>query len=380
MRMLQVESFFRDLGESGFRFFTGVPDSLLRDLGAFLDERVDPACHVISANEGSAVAMAAGYHLATGNLPVVYLQNSGLGNAINPLLTLADPEVYAIPILFLIGWRGEPGDRDEPQHAKQGRTMLRMLEAMELEYDVVGPNADCRNIIRNAAESMRESGRSRFLVIRKGTFAPYVPSKPASGGKYDLSREEAIQLVLDTLAPSDLVVATTGMISRELHFLREKAGKGHRNDFLSIGSMGHCSQIALGLARQLPSRRVYCLDGDGSVIMHMGSLAVAGTEGGANFRHVILNNGAHDSVGGQPTAGFRMDFAAIAKACGYRSSELATTREEAERAACRLAAASGPSLLELRVKKGARNDLGRPGVSPVESKIVFMKGLRDARE
>ncbi|HUP57127.1 MAG TPA: phosphonopyruvate decarboxylase [Bdellovibrionota bacterium] len=380
--MLDVGRFFRDLSESGFSFFTGVPDSLLKDFCAFLGERVPSANHVIAANEGAAVAMAAGYHLATGSLPVVYLQNSGLGNAINPLLTLADPEVYAIPILFLVGWRGEPGlaPRDEPQHAKQGRTMLKTLEAMELEYDIVDAASDCREIFRSAAASMRESGRSRFLVVRKGTFAPYVPTAPASGGKYDLSREDAIRLVLDTLAPEDLVVSATGMISRELYVLREKSGIGHRNDFLSIGSMGHCSQIALGLARELPSRRVYCLDGDGSVIMHMGSLAVAGSEAGANFRHVILNNGAHDSVGGQPTAGFRIDFCAIAKACGYRSSELASTREEAERAARRLAAAPGPSLLELRVKKGAREDLGRPDLSPIESKIVFMKGLRDARE
>ena len=373
--MIKPAEFYQALRRNDLDFFTGVPDSLLKDLCAFITNEVPSDQHVINANEGSAVALAAGYHLATGRIPVVYLQNSGTGNFINPLLSLADPAVYAIPILLIIGWRGEPGVADEPQHVTQGRVMPELLAAIGLEYDVVDAGrADFDQIIERACERMRATGRSHALLIRKNTFAPY---RPRSADKDDggFTRSDAIGVVLGRVAPPDLLVSTTGMTSREVFSYRERHGESHDRDFLTVGSMGHASQIALGLAQHRASRRVVCLDGDGAVIMHMGSLAIIGTQQPANFRHIVLNNGAHDSVGGQPTAARQIDIAAVALACGYRHAEIVRGREEAEVAVDRLVDETGPAMLEIRIASQPHTDAGRPTTTPVENKVGFMNAL-----
>ena len=375
--MIRPADFYESLVAQGFTFFSGVPDSLLKDLCAFIAERVPPEDHVIGANEGGAVALAAGYHLATGRLPVVYLQNSGTGNIVNPLLSLVDNAVYRIPILFVIGWRGEPGVADEPQHVSQGRVMPALLEALGLEHDVLDADTDFGPLLVRVRREMVDSGRCHALLVRSGTFASHgSPAKPSANGA---TRAEALAVVLSALSPKDLVVSTTGMTSREVYALRHERREGHGRDFLTVGSMGHCSQIALGVAQHATGRDVYCLDGDGAVLMHMGSLAIIGTQRAPNLRHVVINNGAHDSVGGQPTAARDLDLCAIALACGYRSAEAVQGVDGLTAAVERLRASPGPAMLEIRVASQAHTDAGRPATMPVDNKADFMAELLDGR-
>lgn len=373
--MVSPKDFFDALVDNGVNFFTGVPDSLLKDFCAYVTDNAPKENHIIAANEGASVALASGHTLATGKPALVYMQNSGLGNAVNPLLSLADKEVYSVPMLLMIGWRGEPGKKDEPQHVKQGRVMLKMLEAMEIPYVTIDATvSDLKGTLEKAVAGAVAHGGPYALVIAAGTFDKYA-LKDEAAPAHALKREDAIQAVLETIGEGDVVVSTTGMASREVFELRERKGQGHRNDFLTVGAMGHCSQIALGIALERREKDVYVLDGDGAVIMQMGSLAIIGTEAPANFKHVLINNGAHDSVGGQPTAGFRVDFGAMAKACGYAFALVAETPEQIREGVEALKRAKAPALLEIRVRKGARKDLGRPTTTPVENKKALMEFL-----
>lgn len=357
------------------KFFTGVPDSLLMELCACITHTSQPRQHIIGANEGGCVALAIGYHLATGNMPLVYMQNSGLGNAINPLLSLADGDVYSIPMLIVIGWRGEPGVHDEPQHKKQGRVMLPMLDAMEIPYSVLGPELDrADTILKDTVNQAQKTHGPVALIIKKGTFKPFVGPQVEQPA-FALSREEAIQQVIDILEDDDVLVSTTGMVSREVFEYRTKKGSGHQRDFLTVGGMGHASQIALGIALQKHERRVFCLDGDGALLMHMGALSISGSLKPANFTHIILNNGAHDSVGGQPTVGLDIDVLGMARAAGYTNVFLAETRQELHSTLLDLKQSVGPGLLEIHVRRGARKDLGRPTTTPVQNKLTFMDFL-----
>jgi len=373
--MLNGGDFHAALTQRGVGLFTGVPDSLLAGFCAYLEGHSGPPRHVIAANEGGAVALAAGHHLATGQIGLVYMQNSGLGNALNPLVSLADPAVYSVPMLLLVGWRGEPGQADEPQHVTQGRVTLRLLDALEIPHAVLPEDeAGMASCLDAAFASLRERRGPYALVARKGTFAPG-PARQAAANPYALSREQAIQSVVDQLDPRDIVVATTGMSSRELFEHRAALGQRHGGDFLTVGSMGHASQIALGIALARPDRQVYCLDGDGALIMHLGSLPIIASQAARNFRHVVLNNGAHDSVGGQPTAGFAMDIPAIARHCGYPTACRADTAAAVAEALTRLRDSDGPALLEIRIRTGARANLGRPTRTPAQNKADFMAFL-----
>lgn len=373
--MLNPETIFELIRAQGVRFFAGVPDSLLKDFCAYVTDHAADEDHVITANEGNAVALAAGHFLGTGNPALVYMQNSGIGNAVNPLLSLADPEVYSIPMLLLIGWRGEPGVKDEPQHVKQGRVMTAMLDAMEIPWFVLdAQTAAPASVIGEACAVMREKMAPVALLVRKGVFEKYKLQKETATN-YPLNREGAVKCIVDLLGEQDAVVSTTGMTSRELYEYRAARGDGHGSDFLTVGAMGHTASIAMGLARVRPERQVICLDGDGSVIMHMGALAVIGQSALSNFVHVVINNGAHDSVGGQPTAGFEINFVKIAESCGYERALSVSKPEEVRKAFAELAGGHGPALLEIRVNKGARADLGRPKTTPVENRDAFMGRL-----
>jgi phosphonopyruvate decarboxylase len=375
--VLDCETLYDAFVERGVGFASGVPDSLLKDFCACISDRAPAGRHVIAANEGGAVALAAGHSLATGSPGLVYMQNSGLGNAINPLTSLVDPEVYAIPLLLMIGWRGEPGRSDEPQHVKQGRVTLALLEALAVDYAVLPeqmqPALAC---LDRALVSMRERSRSFALVVRDGTFARY---RAREGGRpvFAMMREDAVRLFADWTGPRDVVVSTTGKTSRELFERRAAQGRGASSqDFLTVGSMGHASQIALGIALARPDRQVFCLDGDGAAIMHLGGLAIIGSEAPENLKHVIVNNGAHDSVGGQPTAGFAIDLPGLARSCGYRDAWVVETPGDFRARLDELKGARGPALLEVRVNRGARPDLGRPTSTPVENKEAFVEFLR----
>lgn len=373
--MLNVKEFYELLIEKDIRFFTGVPDSLLKEFCAFVSDNAVSGNHIINANEGCSIALASGYYLATNKIALVYMQNSGFGNAMNPLLSLADPDVYGIPILLLIGWRGEPGKKDEPQHVKQGRVTIPLLETLGIPHDIIDGSLETARIaIVKAYDSMRFRNCPYALVVREGTFAPYKVKKIAAE-QYTLNREEALKSIINNLNKDDVVVSTTGMLSRELFEYREALGQGHENDFLTVGSMGHASQIALSIALQKPNRNVYCLDGDGAVIMHMGSLAIIGSKSPNNFKHIIFNNGAHDSVGGQPTVGLFVNFCKIAEGCNYKTIFTAQTRGQIELIMKDFRNCKGPALLEIKINKGYRDNLGRPTTTPIENKIKFMSFL-----
>jgi phosphonopyruvate decarboxylase len=372
--MLDCAAVYSLVREQGFNFFSGVPDSLLKDFCAYITDHVPASDHVIAANEGNAVALATGHFLGTGEPGLVYMQNSGIGNAVNPLLSLADPEVYSIPMLLVVGWRGEPGVKDEPQHVKQGRRMTELLDAMEIPWSLLPSMMDeARTVIAEAGRAMRERMGPVVLLVRAGTFARYDLKRDVLT-HFPMNREGAVKCVASQLQEQDLVVATTGKTSRELYEYRQAQGSAG-NDFLTVGGMGHTASIAMGLARARPERLVVCLDGDGSVIMHMGALGVIAQARLGNFLHVVINNGAHDSVGGQPTVGYDIDLPAIALACGYRQAVSVSEPHEIEEQLRNLRAQDGPALLEIKVNKGAREDLGRPKSTPLANREALMKQL-----
>ncbi|RNF10711.1 putative phosphonopyruvate decarboxylase [Trypanosoma rangeli] len=397
MGKLAPEVFYRALRQRGVTRFFGVPDSLLKDFCAFVTDHTQPREHVITANEGNALAMAAGHHLATGEFPLVYMQNSGLGNVVNPLLSLTHTEVYRIPLLMVVGWRGAPGVKDEPQHVAQGRLSEDLLRVLEVPYFVLA--ADCDDVeasmqsgLDAALSHMRSAGSPYAILVRPGLFSKYQLLSQGNDLKgLSMSREEAIEQVLRQLDVDDVVVSTTGMPSREVFEIRERSGMGHAKDFLTVGCMGHCSSIAAGISLAKPGKQVFCLDGDGATIMHMGSLAVLGAAAAVrslngkdsphvlyNYKHVVFNNGAHDSVGGQPTAAFDVSLTHVAKACGFTviRDDPVMDLGELVKALYELKQTPGPAFLEILVRKGNRPDLGRPTTTPQENKMAFMEFLK----
>ena len=374
--MIRPEYFYDLLQKRGSDFFTGVPDSLLKNFCAYVTDTAPEDKHIIAANEGCALALASGYHLATGKTPVVYMQNSGLGNAVNPLLSLADSDVYSVPLVLLIGWRGMPAVHDEPQHIKQGKVTLALLDAMRIPYVVTAENEDELNKQIDYCYACTEKASAPFaFVVKKDTFAPYALKNKTSSDA-EMTREDAIERIV-LHSPKDAVfVSTTGMASRELFELRVKHGMSGANDFLTVGSMGHASQIALSIAMQKKDRLVICLDGDGAAIMQMGGLATIGVRKPDNMIHVVLNNGAHDSVGGQPTVGLKIDLPGIAKACGYAHTYSVGDAASLEAALANALSEKKTAFIEVKIRKGARADLGRPTTSPRENKKAFMEVLR----
>jgi phosphonopyruvate decarboxylase len=363
----------------GITFFTGVPDSLLASLNSAIMTGLPRDRHVIAANEGAAVGIAIGHYLRTGEPAAVYLQNSGLGNLVNPLLSLADPAVYGIPMLLIVGWRGQPGVPDEPQHVTQGRLMPTLLDALEVPWAVLPREpAAVERCVKDGVAAAVARGRPCALLVEKGTFAAAAgaPGAPAAAAHEGLaSREEALAALVDAVGPEALIVSTTGMLSRELFALRAARGESGERDFLTVGGMGHASAIALGVAMREPRHEVWCFDGDGALLMHLGSLATIADHAPERFFHVVFNNGVHDSVGGQPTSIGRVDVAATARAVGYRGAESTVAIGAIAEQVARLRADGGPSLLEVRVRPGSRPDLGRPTRTPEESRRAFMSSV-----
>ena len=374
--MISPKFFYDTLASYGIDFYAGVPDSLLKNLCAYITDHADAAHNIIAANEGAAVGLAAGHYLATRKPACVYMQNSGEGNIINPLASLTDPEVYNIPVLLLIGWRGRPGSHDEPQHVKQGKVTTGLLNTMGINFDVLSKDEDKAEKQIDKAVMALQNKEVYALVIEKDTFDDY---KLQNVEKNDLtmSREEAIQTVTAALGEKDCIVSTTGMISRELFEYRAAINQGHERDFMTVGSMGHASQIALGIAIAQPHRRIWCFDGDGAIIMHMGSMAIVASKKPKNYIHVVFNNGAHDSVGGQPTVGLNIDLPRIARAVGYKHTYSVSTKGDLTDVLKEINIQDGLSLLEIKVKKGNRVDLGRPTTTPIQNKEALMKFLQD---
>ncbi len=365
--MIDPDKFLDAFLDQRINYFTGVPDSLLASLCASIQNRIPIENHVIAANEGSSIALATGHFISSGNPGLVYMQNSGLGNAVNPLLSLADREVYAIPMVLVIGWRGEPGKKDEPQHVKQGIVTPEMLELMNIPYKVIDADTqDYAEIIRETVNKSLSSSGPMALLVRKGTF-----KKQQLKQKYqdfELSRENAIRSILDKAMPDTIIVSTTGKTSRELYEHRESKKEGHSKDFLTVGCMGHAISIAMGIASNEKNLDVLCIDGDGSTLMHMGSLAIVGNSKLTNLTHILINNGAHESVGGQPTVAFDVSLTKVAEACGYKYVKSVRGKEDLSQELELMRSLSGPKFIEIRVKMLSRSDLGRPKESPISNR------------
>lgn len=375
--MVSPKFFIDTLKSHDIDFFAGVPDSLLKNICAYITDNLPAEQNIIAANEGGAMGIAAGYHLATGKIPVVYMQNSGEGNIINPLASLTDKEVYNIPVLLVIGWRGRPGIHDEPQHVKQGKVTTGLLNTMGINYAILPKDEEgAAKQIKIATDFMHATNECYALVIEKDTFDAY-KLENIETDDLTTSRELAIETAVKCLEDNAVVISTTGMISRELFETRERNGQCHECDFLTVGSMGHASQIALGIALQQPARPVYCFDGDGASIMHMGNMAITASMKPKNYIHIIFNNGAHDSVGGQPTVGLKINLCAVAKAVGYHDCISVSNTEQLVNAIMGAQQSEGPFLIEMQVKKGNRKDLGRPTTTPIQNKEALMAFLKD---
>ncbi len=377
--MINQKRFLNTLQESGVRFFTGVPDSFLNGFCNYLLETIPEDRHVIAANEGNAIAIASGYYFSTGIIPLVYMQNSGMGNTLNPLVSLADRHVYSVPMILLIGWRGEPGtELKHPQHRTQGEITLKTLEMLDIPYVIAEDNDDkLEEQIRWAVKTAKEERKQVAVIGRKGVFAG---GKKANivDDRYPLSREEAIEIILDTMPEDTVYTATTGRATREIYFLRERRGEGHQHDFLNLGSMGHASSVALGIALAKRNRNVVCLDGDSAALMHMGCFTMVSKLNVPNFLHIVLNNGAHESVGGQPSAGQLVDFTKIAEGSGYRTiGKPVETKEELERAIRELTAQEKAAFIDVRIHKGLKGELPPLDISSKELIHEMMEDLQN---
>lgn len=363
--MIDISKFHDKLIEEGIGFFTGVPDSYLNNFCNFLNEKYDKNKHVIAANEGNAIGIAAGHYFATKKLPLVYMQNSGIGNAINPLVSLADENVYNVPMLLLIGWRGQPQTGDWAQHKLQGELTTKLLEDMGIEYGILSTDMDDNfSIIEKALESLKE--RKRFAIIS--------PNKILNGEKanlskgiYPLSRSKAMEIILDRFPKDVIYSASTGRMTRELYHLRKFRNESHEKDFLNVGSMGHASSVALGIALANKNRKVVVLDGDAAAIMHMGSFTMASKYAPSNYFHIVINNGVHESVGGQPSVGFDIDFTKVAEGSGYKTIEgFVSTEEEIFEAIDKLNVLEGPKFLEIRVHQGMERKLPELDITHID--------------
>ena len=362
----------------GAEFYTGVPDSQLKALCNCLMSKygIDQKHHIIAANEGNCTALAAGYHLATGKVPVVYMQNSGEGNIINPVASLLNDKVYAIPVVFVIGWRGEPGVHDEPQHIYQGEVTVKLLDDMGIASFIIGKETTDEEVAAamKRFNELLAQGKDVAFVVRKGGLS--YDGKVEYKNENTMLREEIIRHIV-AVSGEDPIVSTTGKASRELFEIREANGQSHKYDFLTVGSMGHSSSIALGVAINKPDRKIWCIDGDGAVLMHMGSMAVIGANAPKNLVHVVINNSAHETVGGQPTVAGKIDLVAIAKACGYKNVVSVDSFEALDKALQVAKNTCELSLIEVKCSIGAREDLGRPTTTAIENKRGFMEYIAE---
>ena len=375
--MLNNNFFFNCLVENEINFFTGVPDSLLKNFVNFINDTVSLPMHITSPNEGNSIGLAIGNYLSTGKMSLVYLQNSGLGNIINPLLSLADKDVYGIPMILLIGWRGKAGNKDEPQHFKQGLVTTDMLNSMQVPFSIINKDfsdSDIQRLIKKACDKSFNTKNPFAILVEENTFESYNNIKKNNSNNL-LTREIAIETCLNATRDESIIVSTTGKISRELYELRELKNSNHSNDFLTVGGMGHANQIALGIAINTPNKNVYCFDGDGALLMHMGTMALNGCLKLKNYKHIVFNNHVHESVGGQYTSAPETDFASLSKIFGYEYFKRVSNQDDIKKCVKHMNVNDCSSFLEILVNTESRKNLSRPKTTPKENKNILMKYL-----
>jgi phosphonopyruvate decarboxylase len=378
--MIDQKVFYDSLRSEGVDFFAGVPDSLLNEFCLYVQNNAPANQHIIAANEGNAIGLAAGHHLATGQVSLVYMQNAGMGNALNPLVSLTHKEVYSIPLVLLIGWRGDPSVSDWVQHKKQGELTPVLLDSMDIPYKIVDDDSDNGvEAVRWAVNLAKEVSSPVALVAKKGMFerGKGEANIPLTDSLL-MTREDAIRCVVESVPEESIFVATTGRTTRELYFLREAQGSTHDNDFLNVGAMGHASSIAMGIALSAPDRLVVCLDGDAAALMHLGAFAIAGTSKAHNLLHVVLNNGAHESVGGQPSVGQTIKLAAIAENAGYGCPQKPVRDEGSLREAIAdvLTYGNKPKFIDAHIRTGLKGTLPPLKISHRELKESFARNVQ----
>lgn len=374
--MMRAQELLQNLEHMGIKVITGVPDSTLKAFCDGLQLHGENFRHYVAVNEGAAVGIAMGSYLASGKPACVYLQNSGIGNIVNPLTSLANSEIYGIPMLFIIGWRGEPGVKDEPQHVFMGKITCRMMETLEVPYAVIDKNTTSEKLqeILEEADQHLKKQEQFAIIVKKGTFDS--DEKFVWDNGCSLGREQALGSLLELLPENACIVSTTGKISRELYEQSNRRKGSHENIFMTVGGMGHASMIAYGIAQENPGRRVICVDGDGAVLMHMGTLPFIASRASENFVHVVMNNRAHESVGAMPTDCGSVSLSEMAKAAGYKKVSRVQNENELKQAAELLRESEGPVFVEIQVSLGSRADLGRPAETARENRDDFMDYLK----
>ena len=374
--MISCQEFFEILKNKGLTFFTGIPDSTFKDFIKYLDDNNGKSLiNLIACNECESIAISAGYNIATNKVGVVYMQNSGLGKAVNPLTSLCDPEIYSIPVLLLIGWRGEPGKEDAPQHKKMGRIMLNLLETLEIPYSILKPNLkDVVNDMQKAFDYFTTIKGPYALIIKKDFFRNYEMHN-LKIHDYELTREKAISLVMDNLDENDIIISTTGYTSREVYEYRENNKKDHFRSFYNIGSMGCASSIGLSIAIQKPERRILIFDGDAAIIMQMGAFTTVGNIAPVNYIHIVFDNHSHETTGSQPSNSKTVNFVEVALASNYKYGKIVSTEKELLDVIKEIKHQKGPIIIVIRVKIGSRTDLKRPEHDPEYYKDILIKFL-----
>jgi len=374
--MVNQEQLFKSLEEQGIDFFTGIPDSLLNDFCLYLCHHYSNDRHIMAANEGNAIAIAAGHYLATGKTPVVYMQNSGIGNATNPLLSLAHESVYGIPMILVIGWRGDPAIKDHAQHKKQGELTPVLMKDMDIPYEILDNDETVLEKFKWAANKAKEISSPVALIAKKGILTQKEKHQEYPEGTL-MNREEAISAVIDIFGSNAIYLATTGRATRELHEQLKLHGIAAGHEFLNVGSMGHVSSVALGMAMAQPDKKIIIFDGDAAAVMHMGSLATIGRYQPKNLIHIVLNNGVNESVGGQPSAGQVINLTSIANACGYATSIYVEKSRDLKTGIDLLADSGKPVFIDVHVRQGIRKDMPKLGIEHQGQKMQLIKTLNE---
>lgn len=373
--MVDQKQLFDSLQEMGVDFFTGVPDSLLNNFCLYLTQNIPDGQHVMAANEGNAVAIAAGHYMATGNIPLVYMQNSGIGNATNPLLSLTHDCVYGIPMILVIGWRGDPSISDHVQHRKQGELTPVLMKDMDIPYDILDSDDTVIDKFAWAVSKAREISSPVALIAQKAILTEKVKKQEYPSSKL-MNREDAVSAVVDVLGSDAIYLGTTGRATREVHEQLKEHGVGEGHEFQNVGSMGHVSSVGLGLALAKPGKRIVVFDGDAAVVMHMGALATNCRYKAGNMIHIVLNNGVNESVGGQPSAGYVVNLTEIAAACGYRTPGHAVeTKDELQTIIRDFEQGGMPLFIDVHVRQGIRSDMPKLNIDHKAQKEALMKNL-----
>ena len=364
--MIKVDALINLLKKNNTNFFTGVPDSVLKELSSYLKNKRN---HIIATNEGAAVSIGIGHYLSTKKIPCIYMQNSGLSNALNPLISIAHKKVYSIPLILVIGWRGSPRIKDEPQHNVKGKITQQLLKLLNIKYTVLKSNKDFAKFDKQ----IKYAKKSKSIVaclIERGTLQKIIKSN-SKKDFYNLDKEFFLKKLLEELPSKSKVIASTGYNSRELMYLRKKFNFNNSKDFYMVGGMGHTSSVALGFSLS-SKNKTFCIDGDGSFLMHLGSIMTAGNFANKNFKYILLNNNTHDSVGGQSTNADNIDFDRLSKSLGFKKFYSIKKKQNLRKIIKNFIKINSPSFLEVKVTNSKIKKLPRPD-DLIKIKNQFMK-------